>query len=447
MSYSNEIEKELSKLNISIGHRISVEKDGKMYEGILMPKSAGDKNTLIIKLDNGYNIGIEFKNAKIKKTKGETNIKPKEKIKKYEPDKGKPTIAILHTGGTVASRIDYKTGAVVASMTPEEILLSIPELADIANIKTKTIFQMFSEDLEPEHWSILAKEIAKEIEKGIDGIIVTHGTDTMHYTSAALSFALQNLSIPVIIVGSQRSSDRGSSDAAMNLLCAIQFIAKTDFSGVAVCMHGTESDDFCYIISGVNVKKMHTSRRDTFRPIDIYPIAKVTKNGEIEFFEDYTKKDKTRELKLCAMFENNVAMLKVRPGFNYKELEAYENLGYKGIILEGTGLGHAPVNAVDKFTQHHKELLKTIERMTKKGIIIGMTSQCPYGRVNMNVYSTGRLLQEVGVIPLPIQSETAFVKLSWVLGHTKDPIEAKRMLITNYVGEIVERIDPRVFLF
>jgi glutamyl-tRNA(Gln) amidotransferase subunit D len=445
MEYSEQIQKELKKLGIKIGQRIHVEKDKQEFEGLLMPKSSGDANTLILKLDNGYNVGIELKGAKIKKLKGEIKRKA-EKLKKYKPDPNKKTITILHTGGTVASRVDYETGGVVASVTPEEILLSVPELADIANIKTRNVFQIMSEDIETEHWVELAKAIKEEIDKGSDGIIITHGTDTMHYTSAALSFTLQNLPIPVILVGSQRSSDRGSSDAAMNLICAAQFITKTDFAGVAICMHGSMDDEFCYISDPVNTRKMHTTRRDTFRCIDVYPIAKVGKDGDIEYFKGYPKKS-NNPLKLSAMFEKNVAIIKMRPGFSYKELEAYEKLGFKGIVLEGTGLGHAPVNASDKFTQEHKKLLDVMERMIKKGIIICMTSQCPYGRVNMNVYTPQRIMQKIGVLPLQMQSETAFVKLSWVLGHTKDPLEAKRMLQTNYVGEIVEKIDPRVFLF
>jgi len=443
MQYSDAINKELKKQGIEAGHRIHVEKDGQVFEGLLMPKSSGDENTLVIKLDNGYNAGIAFKGAKIKKLKGEIRKKTA-KLEKYRPDAGKKNITILHTGGTVASRVDYETGGVVASVTPEEILLSVPELSGIANIKARIVSQIMSEDMEPEHWIEIAKVIKEEIDRNCDGIIITHGTDTMHYTSSALSFALQNLPIPVLLVGSQRSSDRGSSDAAMNLICAAYFIAKTDFAGIAICMHATPGDEYCFVHPGVNAKKMHTSRRDAFRSIDVYPTAKVSKNGDVEFFGEYPKKG---NLKFSAAFDKNVAIIKMRPGFSYKELEAYEKLGFRGIVIEGTGLGHAPVNDIDKFTKEHKKLLEVLQRMAKKGVIIAMTSQCPYGRVNLNVYSTGRELQNAGVISLAMLPETAFVKLCWCLGHTKDPKEAKSMLTTNYVGEIVEKIDPRVFLF
>jgi glutamyl-tRNA(Gln) amidotransferase subunit D len=444
MEYSKEIQKVLQKNSIEIGHRISVEKDKQIYEGLLMPKSSGDPNIIIIKLDNGYNVGIDFSGARIRKLKGEM-IKKVQKMEKCKPDPSKKMITILHTGGTVASKVDYETGGVTTALTPEDLYLSIPELRQIANFKIRKVFQMWSQDMEIEHWIELTKVIKEEIDKGADGIIITHGTDLLHYTSAALSFALQNLPIPVMLVGSQRSSDRGSADSALNMICAAQFIEKSDFAGVGICMHATTNDDFCYISDPVNVRKMHTTRRDTFRCIDVYPIAKVDKEGNIEFFRAYTKS--SGSLKVSAIFEKNVAILKSRPGFSYKELEAYEKMGFKGLVIDSTGLGHLPNNVTDKYTEQHKKLNETITRLTKKGIMILITSQCPYGRVNMDVYADQRILVDAGIIPVAMTTETAFVKLSWVLGHTKDPSKAKKMLQTNYVGEIVEKIDPRVFLF
>ncbi|MFA4819777.1 MAG: Glu-tRNA(Gln) amidotransferase subunit GatD [Candidatus Aenigmatarchaeota archaeon] len=440
MDYSPAVKKILAREKIEVGNRLSVEKDGKISEGVLMPNT-GDPNVLVIKMDNGYNVGLALEGIKIKKLAQPKRVLPKKM--KYEHDAGKKTILILHTGGTIASRIDYETGAVNASITPEDLIASVPELATIANIRTEIVFQMFSEDLEPDHWMLLAKKIAQDYER-YDGIIVTHGTDTIHYTSAALSFMLQNIPKPVILVGSQRSSDRGSSDAAMNLLCAAQFIVKSDFSGVVVCMHANMDDDYCYVHSGLHVRKMHTSRRDAFRSIDVMPIAKVSKSGTVEFMGEYKKP--SGEFKPVIAFEKKVALVKIHPGFSHKELESYEKIGYKGIVLEGTGLGHAPINSVDKLTKHHTLLLSAIKRMAKKGII-AMTSQCLYGKVGMNVYSTGRVLQEAGVIPVQMTPEAAFVKLGWVLGQTKNLEAAKNMIAENIMGEQIERIDPKAFLF
>lgn len=441
--YSQEIERMLRSENIEEGDRIRVEKGDIAYEGIIMPKSTGDEDTLIIKLDNGYNIGIALP-AKIKKI-AEGEIRKKPVIARHKPDKNKPLISILTTGGTIASRVDYRTGGVTPLETPEEIFQAIPELADIANIRMRQIFQMFSEDMEPEHWMILAEKIRDEIEDvAPDGIIILHGTDTMHYTSAALAFMLQNSPIPVLLVGAQRSSDRGSSDSLMNLLCAAQFIANSDFSGIAICMHSSASDDFCFVHDPLHVRKMHSSRRDAFRSIDIMPYAKVDTKGEIQYLRsDYKKRDKLRKPHIAVRFEKRIALLKVYPGFNHELL----NLPMRGIVLEGTGLGHAPINEKDEYTKNHPLLLKKLEEITNKGVVVVMTTQTIYGKVNMNVYSTGRDLMKAGVLPLAMTSEAAFVKLGWVLGHTHDAEEAKKMLLQNYIGEFAERIDDRAFLF
>lgn len=440
MDYSLAVKKLLAKEKISIGDRVSMEKGKNTFEGILMPNT-GDPDLLVVKLTNGYNMGISIEDTKIKKL-----AQPKRTLRekfKYKHDPSKKTILILHTGGTIASRIDYETGGVIASIEPEDLLASIPELKQVANIRTELVFQMWSEDMEADHWIMLAKKIAQEYER-YDGIIVTHGTDTMHYTSAVLSFMLQNIPKPVILVGAQRSSDRGSSDAAMNLLCAAYFIVNTDFSGVALCMHANMDDDDCYVHSGPHARKMHTSRRDAFRSIDVMPIAKVSRTGAVEFLREYKKP--TAPFKSLPVFNKKVAIIRLRPGFSYKELEFYGKNGYKGIILEGTGLGHAPINNFDKYTTHHPLLLSAIKRFSKKGII-AMTSQCLYGKVSMNVYATGRKLLDAGVIPVQMTPEAAYIKLGWVLGHTKNLEAAKNLMQMNLIGEQVERIDPKAFLF
>ncbi len=354
-----------------------------------------------------------------------------------------PIISILHTGGTISSAVDYRTGAVSPKFSPKDILSMYPGLKDIVSIKSRLVFQMFSEDMEPEHWLILAKEVVKEIKKGVDGIIITHGTDTLHYTSAALSFMLQDLPVPVLLVGAQRSPDRGSSDAELNLICASQFIAKSDFSGVGICMHGSMEDDYCYIHQGTKVRKLHSSRRDAFQSVNVLPYAKIKNDDSITFLrKDYTKKDAKRLVKPYIGFDSRVALLKGRPGLDPRELNFYKSK-YKGIVLEGTGLGQIGVTVMDKYTKKHKKTLQTINSMNKKGIVVIMTSQTLFGKVNMNVYSTGRDLQKVGVIPgedmLP---EVAYVKLGWCLSQEKNKEKVKEMMKTNIAGEIAERIVP-----
>lgn len=412
----------------------------KPIEGILMPRAellADD--ILVIKLSNGYNIGIEKKKiAKIKILERYKSVEPE--IKDIQQRGNLPKISILHTGGTIASKVDYRTGAVVAKFTPQDIIEMFPELAEIANIKSRLIFQMFSEDFEPEHWGILAKEALDEIKEGAGGVIITHGTDTMAYTSTALSFMLQNLPVPIIIVGSQRSSDRGSSDANLNLVSAVRFIANTDFAGIAVCMHATSSDKFCYIHKGTNVRKMHSSARDAFKSINSKPIAKIFLDGNVEYLiDDYQKKSDNAVI-LRNNFEKKVAIIKIRPGLNPNELKFFERNNYRGIILEGTGLGHAPVNVRDKYTKHHKRLLQLIRRLSRK-MLIAMATQCIYGHVNMNIYSTGRDLLSAGVIPASMMPEVAYVKLGWALGNAKNLENAKELFLKNIVGEISERLN------
>ncbi|MBS3126061.1 Glu-tRNA(Gln) amidotransferase subunit GatD [Candidatus Woesearchaeota archaeon] len=428
------------------GDTVEVVTPEKRVKGILMPKpELFGEDTVILKLENGYNVGIDKK--KIKEIKLlEPAKEQKAKKEKAKPNKKLPTISILHTGGTIASKVDYRTGAVVSKFTPEDMLEMFPELNRTANIQSRLVFQMFSEDMRPGHWQALAKEVEKEIKAGVEGIIITHGTDTMHYTSAALSFILQNLPVPVLLVGAQRSSDRGSSDAAINLIAAARFIIETDFSGVAICMHGTSEDKCCYIHQGTKVRKLHASRRDAFRSVNVFPYAKVFDNGKIEFLrKDYAKKDKKRRLETKNKFEENVSLIKIHPFINLNYLEKCTNC--KGIVLEGTGLGHFPCNALDDITKINKENIEVVRKLTKK-IPIVMTSQTLYGQVNMNVYSTGRDIMAAGVISgedmLP---ETAFVKLAWVLGQTKNLEEAKKLMHQNIVGEIAERIDEKAFLY
>ena len=389
--------------------KVILRRNKKEIEGILMPRAKlFSDDMLVLKLSNGYNIGIEKKSIaeirlieKYKERGGneEEEIKIKQSL---------PTISILHTGGTIASKVDYRTGAVVAKFSPEEIIKMFPELTEIANIQSRLVFQMFSEDIEPEHWGILAKEISEEIKKGINGILITHGTDTLSYTSSALSFMLRDLPVPVILVGSQRSSDRGSSDAYLNIISAARFIANTDFAGVAVCMHATSSDICCYIHHGTNVRKMHSSSRDAFKSVNTIPIAKVFVDGNIEFLvEEYGKRDK-KSLILMNNFDRKIGGVKIRPGISYNELNFFEKRGYRGLVLEGTGLGHAPVNVLDKYTRHHKKILSTLKRMSKT-ILVVMTTQCIYGDVNMNVYSTGRDILYDVIIPANMIPETAYV--------------------------------------
>ncbi len=455
--YSRQIRKALKKSGVGIGDRVVLRKGENIFEGLLMPST--EPGTVAIKLDSGYNIGIRFgKGVKMEKSKSAETKKIMEgeslefgmRAKKAEQkfDNSKPTISILHTGGTIASRVDYRTGGVVSSFSPEDLLSMFPELKEMANIRTQLMFSMFSEDMRFSHYQALAKEIANEIRNGADGIIITHGTDTMHYTSAALAFMLQSLPVPVILVGAQRSSDRGSTDAAQNLLSAAYFIANSDFSGVAICMHENSSDGSCLILPACKSRKMHASRRDAFRPINAKPWARVNySDSRIEFLKkDYVRKDKKRKVKMKMKMEEKVAFVKISPCVDSSLINFLVKKKYKGMVLEGTGLGHAPINALGKFTEKNRLFFDSLKRAVEKGVVVCMASQTIYGRVNMSVYSTGRDLLETGVIPCEdMLPETAFIKLAWLLGNFGKE-KAKELMRKNLRGEISERSGIDEFL-
>ncbi|MGZ7048769.1 MAG: Glu-tRNA(Gln) amidotransferase subunit GatD, partial [Methanobacterium sp.] len=410
MSYSGTSKAFLESAGISIGDSVRVYKKDITYEGMILDRSedADDKH-IVLKLNNGYNIGLDIRDADIEFiAKGE---KPKIELKHLdvEKDTSKHNISILSTGGTVASVIDYKTGAVHPAFTADDLIRANPELMEHANINGNAVLNILSENMKPEYWIKSARAVADEINEGAYGVVLAHGTDTMHYTSAALSFILDT-PVPIVITGAQRSSDRPSSDAFLNLMSSVA-AAKSDIAEVMVCMHATENDTSCNLHRGTKVRKMHTSRRDTFRSMNVSPIAKV-QNGNISILDKEVeyKKRHNGEIKLRDLIEPNVAFVKSYPGISSELIDYHIDKGYKGILLEGTGLGHCP-----------EYIVPSLQRAEDEGIPVVMTSQCLYGEVNMHVYSTGRKLISAGVISAgDMLPETAFVKLIWTLGQTDD---------------------------
>ena len=445
------LEELFKKSNVKLGDSVMIETNNATHVGILIPRyEYADANHLVLKLKSGYNIGIKIGKIKsIKKItekvdpniKPDTNYKYKDYFSHENTDQNfsqsqLPNLSLLSTGGTISSKIDYRTGGVMAALTAKELNDSIPELTRIANIDPEVVLSEYSENIKPEHWSLIARKVANNILSGkYDGIIVSHGTDTMHYTSAALSFALQNLPIPVVLVGAQRSSDRPSSDASLNLIGACTFATKSKFSGVFVAMHYSISDEVIACHIGTRVRKNHTSRRDAFHSIDVYPFSLIKKD-QIEISRQYTDlKFQERNKNLESMvvrpnFESKVSLLKFYPGFDCRMIDYCVDLGHKAIILEGTGLGHI-----------NKECFSQIENAVNKGIIIFMTSQCIWGRTALTVYDTGRDLLNLGVIPLSnMTSETALVKAMWCFGNFTEEKEVIKTMTSNIANEFTNRI-------
>ncbi len=407
------------------GDSVRIITETEEFSGILMPRpEILDRNVTVLKLENGYNIGID--NSKIKKIEVTERYEAKKPAKHALKEKtGLPNVTIISTGGTISSKVDYKTGGVIADYTAEDFVEMLPELADIANLKAKKIMSVMSEDMTSKEWLAMAKAAEEELNSGADGVVITQGTDTMHFTSAALSFLLKNLSKPVIVTGAQRSIDRGSSDAFMNLLCSVTAAAKSDIAEVMVCMHGTTNDDYCLLIKGTKVRKMHTSRRDAFRPINDLPIAKVFENGKIEIVnEDYMKRSNAKA-EAISEFEDDVALLYTYPGIKPDVINIYKK--YKGVVIAATGLGNIP-NA----------LLGEIKDMK---IPVVIAAQTIYGRVHPLVYAN---LRELSIklnciFAEDMHPETAYVKLGYVLGQTSDKEKVKELMLANIAGEITER--------
>jgi glutamyl-tRNA(Gln) amidotransferase subunit D len=396
----------------------------------------------VLKLKSGYNVGIRITpTTQVEKVgKGAKPAFASPPLPEQNPDL--PRVVIMSTGGTIASRVDYRTGAVRSAISASDLYGVVPELSDIARVDTQIVFSLYSENLTPKNWSDLAEAVAKRISEGVNGVVIAHGTDTMAYTAAALSFALQNLPVPVIVVGAQRSSDRPSSDAATNLIGAVEAAARSPFAEVALAMHETVSDTSIIFHRGTRVRKCHTSRRDTFKSINATPLARVfpeavaaNTNPEQKvtmLTEEYVKRDPKKQLAVKPNFCEKVAFIKFYPGFDPAVIDWYVEKGIKGILLEGSGLGHVS-----------KWCFDPIRKAVENGVVVALASQCIWGRVNMNVYDTGRDLLNRGVIPCDdMFPETAAVKLMWALGQTSSPEEAKRLLKQNIAGELSPRTLP-----
>lgn len=408
------------------GDEVLVKKTKGEERGILL--ESYEPGLMMIKLNTGYNLGIKRKNIKkveiIKKGEKEEE---QEKIKM----KGKPIIDFYLTGGTISSKLDPKTGGVKDLTSASEFFKMYPEISEKVDVRIVKPFTKWSENMDSGDWIKLAKKIEKSLnDPNVKGVIVSHGTDFLHYTSAALPFFLRDLNKPVVLTYSQRSTDRGSSDARLNLLCAATAVL-SDAAEVMLVGHASTNDDYCYALRATKVRKMHTSRRDAFKPINSRPIAKVWPN-KIEFISEYKKRNKNK-VKLDAEFEK-VALIKFYPGQDPDILDYYLKKKYKGIVIEMSGLGHV-------LTEGKNNWIPKLKKLIDKGIVICAAPQTLYGRLDPYVYESGRRILKTGVIYLEdILPETALVKLGWVLGKTKSKEKIKEFMLKNFAGEFNKRL-------
>lgn len=420
----------LKKFNVRVWGQAEVLTSRGDFKGTVLPRADQDDDQhIVLKIATGYNIGIDIATISDMKETGYKKAVYKIPEKEFPVTPGLPKVKLLGTGGTIASRLDYRTGAVIPAFTPGELYGAVPELADICNLATEKLFAVFSENMGPEQYKKLAIAIGKEIENGIDGIVIGHGTDTMHYTAAALTFMVQNPPVPIVMVGSQRSSDRPSSDAALNLMHATTAAGLGDIAEVMVCMFGPTSDEYGFLHRGTRVRKMHSSYRSTFRTIGDTPVATITRQGVAHIKQDYNPRRKDRQVTIKPFFEEKVSMIYYYTNMQPDMIDSLVDAGYKGIIIIGTGLGHV-----------NKPLYPAIERAVAKGVHIFMTVQTLWGYVHMFVYDTGRDLMAKGVVPLEnMLPEVAYIKLGWVLGQTQDREEVKKMMLTPLGSDITPR--------
>ncbi len=421
--YNGKVLDFLKQNNLKVGDTIKITTDSEQTATIMPRYEHSDETHLVVKFKSGYNVGLGL--DKIKKIEYVSSTEPsQESNQSIQHNPILPKILLLSTGGTIASRIDYRTGSVTPALSAQELNASVPELAEIANIDAEVLFSEYSENITPEHWIKIAQRLDSLAKSDYAGILVAHGTDTMQYTAAFLSFALSGFPKPIVLVGSQRSSDRPSSDAALNLIGATKFIIKCKTSGVFVTMHNSENDDDIACHLGTRVRKNHTSKRNAFETVGAKPAFVISGENIEQNFSGkyYSQKEYTPKIKL----DSKVALVKYHPGYDPKQVEHILELGYKAIIFEGTGLGHVG-----------KSMYDVIKKAKGQNVFLGMTSQCLDGQVNMAIYESGRDLMHFGITPLSnMISEIALVKAMWAMGN--DHTSIKQTMLKNIASEFTE---------
>jgi glutamyl-tRNA(Gln) amidotransferase subunit D len=403
---------------------------GSTFEGVILPRGETfDDLHVVLKLKTGYNVGIHVDRIASIEELGFKEAVYKIPEKEFPASPDLPDVTLLGTGGTIASRLDYRTGAVIPAFTPGELYGAVPELADICNLTTKKLFGVFSENMGWSEYVTLAEEIGEAIDGGADGVVIGHGTDTMGHTASVLSFMVQNSPVPIVIVGSQRSSDRPSSDAALNLIHAVSAAARGDIAEVQICMFGPTSDRYGLLHRATRCRKMHSSYRSTFRTIGDIPLSMVDREGFTTINPDYLPRDPSRKVRIDTQYDDGVTILYYYPGMKPDLVDALVEKGYRGIVIAGTGLGHV-----------NRPVFPALKRAIDQGVHVVMTVQTLWGFAQMYVYDTGRDLLDIGVVPLDnMLPETALMKLGWVLGHTNDHDEVMAMMRNPVSHEITKR--------
>ena len=394
--------------SLPFGQRVELKDDqGTVWNGTIIPShDLSGPRVLTLKLSTGYNVGIR--------------IGPRTTYRLLEPTArsaagavtttrtsaghGPGGVALLTTGGTIASRVDYETGGVRPVSDEEEILAFYPELLDSGPLSITPVLDVLSENITPADWLSLAGKVVEAFRAGANGVVIAHGTDTLGFTSAALSFLLADLPGPVALVGAQRSPDRPSSDGPSNLYAAVRVAREGRLGEVVVVMHDGLSDDRFAIHRGTWVRKMHSSRRDAFQSRNGPPLGVV--DGTSVRLGPLARPASPGPARVEGPVDLRGGLLTFYPGLSSARARQFSD-GLRGIVLAGTGLGHIA-----------SEHLSWIREATSRGVVVAMTTQCLEGVVDPYVYATGRDLLGAGVLYLDdLLPETAYAKLLWALGR------------------------------
>ena len=414
----------------AIGKRVRMVADGPAgstsHEGVVLPGAA--QNHITVKLVNGYNVSYPIEMVKSIDEISDAEMITTE-VGSVQQNQDLPKVTIIHTGGTIASKVDYATGAVIARFEPEELLSSVPEILEIANINAVKLGNMWSDDIRPQHWNKMIEACQSAFDSGSVGVVITHGTDTLHISAAALSFAFAGEggrpAGRIVFTGSQRSSDRASSDATENLLSAVYWAANgpevTGEGDAAVTvMHAGSGDGICAVSPGVSVRKMHSTRRNAFQMVNGDRLGEIviSRNG---LSHSTNIGSQSRSVAKPTMYDTKIKIAQFIAGPHLQSdlLEAAVNANYSAILILGTGLGHLPIENPNGDAPENEKIAQFIQS-SPIPVIVG--NQCINGPVDLNVYSKGRHQQEIGVLGHGTTSspEALLTKIHWLLSNDKE---------------------------
>lgn len=323
-------------------------------------------------------------------------------------------VLLLSTGGTIASR-SGKDG-LEPGITGEELISELGDLQGKFDIHVQQILNLDSSNIQAEEWRLMARAVYEHIDS-YDGVVITHGTDTMAYSASMLSFMLRGLKKPVVFTGSQIPMENMLTDARNNLFCALAAV-EAEISGVSVAFNRR-------IIRGCRAVKVSTMGFDAFESVNARYLGEIFADG----LRVYDRQAQAGTLQLMDRVSTDVFLLKLIPGTNPQLFDHLQQIGYRGVVLETFGAGGMHF--------HRRDLLEKLRMLEKQGIVVAACSQCLYEPSDLTIYEVGRKLLETGVISAgDMTTEAAVTKLMWALGQSDDPAEVRRLFSQNIAGEI-----------